>query len=994
MAPAQGDHMRRHLLQASAIFAILAASTPAAAADVSLSIPAGDIEGALAAFSRTTGMEVMSDPAQLRGQRTQGVRGLMPADEGLRRLLVGTNLRFELRDGAALITPQPRTAPPRAASDHAAADLDALVVTGQRRAQLSAVAIKRDSDAVVDVVSSDDVQRLPDLTVVNALRRIPGVSVLPVSDNEHPRDEAISPVLRGLNQAYNNVTVNGLPIASTGTPLSGSGTAGRGVRLDILPTSFVSDIVVSKTFTADLDPNAVGGSIDLRTRSAFDFGGKPFLTLDVGGAYTSDKDEPNAQDDFGVRASATGGLTFGPDHQFGLVVSANYQRQESTTDAHMTSDSTFYNVYTDAGVRVADGSLGNGALVPQQDKYWYNQNDRERWSLTGKLEGRLGEDVEVSAMLGHYSFVDAYQRNEVIINGRNAAVLNQTPTSGRYRAASIEVGFRDGATDSTTDIAQAELIWRPSDDSRLTLRAGSSRADSKEPHAMVKYSAGADRFGVVGGLPQMSFTYDASDFHYSFNLDDPEAYRDLSLYRADYWRDVDRRIEAEVDSVDIGYQRNFDHMATGFGYSLGSQVTRSKMSYWFHRDQYKPAGGDFNLADVGQLSRVVLPFQQQGLGLITIDPQLAWEKMRPPGSVTESDSVSTNNQDNFEHEETTVGLYAMGRYATDAASLIVGVRNDSTEQETTSRLRVNDRWEPFETASDYQYLLPFVLAGYDITPDLRVRAAFSQTLGRPSYESYAARSSISFESEGDRGNPDALNVSVSLGNPDIKPRLSSNYDLSLEWYPPNDRGGVVALGAFYKDIQDEIYDGVSQGYAFDGVTYVNAVVRQPGNAKGARIAGLEAQATFNSLEFLNRRLSDFGVSANFSLLDGQIEVPLAGGGDRKIGGLVGQPDRIANFAAFYTRGPFELRAAWNWTGQALRGITPEIAWQDVYWDERSQIDLQARYAVRPNLTVVAEVSNLTRSRMDSVTGPGRDRLKDSYSTPRVVWLSLNWTPNF
>ena len=89
-----------------------------------------------------------------------------------------------------------------------------------------------------------------------------------------------------------------------------------------------------------------------------------------------------------------------------------------------------------------------------------------------------------------------------------------------------------------------------------------------------------------------------------------------------------------------------------------------------------------------------------------------------------------------------------------------------------------------------------------------------------------------------------------------------------------------------------------------------------------------------------------------------------------------------------------MRAAWNWTGQALRAVTPEIAWQDVYWDERSQIDLQARYAVRPNLTVVAEVSNLTRSRMDSVTGPGRDRLKDSYSTPRTIWLSLNWTPNF
>jgi hypothetical protein len=70
--------MKHHLLQASAIVAFLAASAPAAAADVSLAIPAGDLETALAAFSRATGMEVMSDPAQLRGQRTQGVRGLCP----------------------------------------------------------------------------------------------------------------------------------------------------------------------------------------------------------------------------------------------------------------------------------------------------------------------------------------------------------------------------------------------------------------------------------------------------------------------------------------------------------------------------------------------------------------------------------------------------------------------------------------------------------------------------------------------------------------------------------------------------------------------------------------------------------------------------------------------------------------------------------------------------------------------------------------------------
>ncbi|MDG2523001.1 TonB-dependent receptor [Caulobacter segnis] len=982
--------MKPHLFGATAIVLAIAAPAYAQSERVNFQIPAGDLAGALNAFSRATGIEIVGG-SHLRGKRTGGVSGAMPAHEGLRRLLAGAGLTFEMRDGSVVILPE--TAPSAVKTSAPAADfeIDSLVITGQRRAQAQAVAIKRNAEGVVDAISADDMQRLPDLTVINALRRVPGVSVLPVSDNEHPRDEAISPVLRGLNQAYNNVTINGLPVASVGVPLSGSGSAGRGVRLDILPTSFVSDIIVNKTFSADLDPNAVGGAIDLRTRSAFDAKGR-FFAFEVGGAHTSDKSKPQPQSDFGFRSTATGSFTFGDEPQFGVVVSANYQKVESSTDAHMTSDSTFYNVYTDAGVRVTDGSLGNGRLVAQQDKYWYNQNNRERWSVTGKFEAKFGDSLDLSTMFGRYTFNDAYRRNEILLNGRNAAVAAQTPTSGRYSSASLEVGYRDGETKSITDIAQFAADWRPDADSLLSVRASASRAKSSEPHAMIKYSAGADTFGVVGALKDLAFTYDSRPFHFSFNLDNPGVYRNLALYRADYWRTNARDIEADVDGVRVDYRRNFEPDDLGLGFAVGGQMLKNTMAYDFERAQYKPNGRDFNLAEIGQISNVRLPYHQQGHHLITIDPSLGWKVFNTHrASIVESDSLGSNNQDDFEHEEKNYGVYGMARYATAKASFSAGLRYDETDLDTTSRIRVGTAWRPFETGSKYDKLLPFAQGAYDFTNDLRLRAAVGQTLGRPSYEAYAARASITFERPSDEGNANALNVSVSLGNPEIQPRLSTNYDLSLEWYPSNDRGGIVAAGLFYKDIENEIFDGISQGYTYQGVTYVNATVVQPKNAAGARASGIETQASFNSLEFIHPWLHDFGVSGNFSVLDGQIKLPLRTG-TREIGGLVGQPKKIANASAFWARGPFELRAAWNWTDQALRAVTPDIAWQDVYWDDRHQFDVQARYAVTPNLTLVAEVSNLTRSRLTSVTGPDRNMLKDSYSTPRVAWLTLTWTP--
>ncbi|MBY9064322.1 TonB-dependent receptor plug domain-containing protein [Sphingomonas yunnanensis] len=246
-----------------------------------------------------------------------------------------------------------------------------VVVTGIRRANAAAIAAKRSATNIVDVVSATDVRALPDATIVEALRRIPGLSVLPATDNEHPRDEAATPVLRGLGPSYNNVTIDGLTIASPGTPNGTLGSITRGTRLDILPSSMVGEIQVVKTFTPDLDPNATGGAVNLRTRSAFEHGGATFLTAERSLGHVSDNGKPRDQPDPGAPVIATASTTLGAAHQFGATLSANYQSLASFTETHMTTDTVHYGFYDDAGELLSGSALGIGFAVPQQDKYWY-----------------------------------------------------------------------------------------------------------------------------------------------------------------------------------------------------------------------------------------------------------------------------------------------------------------------------------------------------------------------------------------------------------------------------------------------------------------------------------------------------------------------------------------------------------------------------------------------------------------------------------------------
>ncbi|MDV6333056.1 TonB-dependent receptor [Asticcacaulis sp. 201] len=893
-------------------------------------------------------------------------------------------------------------------SDSAQAESGAtteIVVTGIKRSNLKAVASKLNHAGVSDVVSSNEVQALPDITIVEALRRVPGLAVLPTLDNEHPRDESTTPVIRGLGAAYNNVTIDGSPIASPGTPNGSLGSVGRGVRLDLLPSSMISEMVVNKTFTANLDPNAVGGAIDLKTRSAFERGGRPFFTMEAALGGASDVSKPNSQNPIGGRVVTTGSFTFGPEHRYGLVVSANFQTLDSTTDTHMTTDSIHESYYNAAGVLQSGNNLGNGIAVPQQDKYWYVQDRRSRMGLTAKFESKFSDTLYGFVTGGFYQFRDDMQRNENIIDPRNRnTILNQTATSGQYAGGDIEVGFSEQKMTSATALLQSGLDWKIADDATLSVRATASRATYREPILMIKYSTGNINGapGTAAGTtpsatPNYAITYDTSGLNQSFNIA-PSAWYNLSNYKLLYYRpDYKRSATDTIQSVRVDYRKHTD--APGFGYAAGASYTEDKPSYSVYRNDLEPNTSAVlgTLADAIGSVNAPLKYNQSGLNLLTLNWRKAVaqaEVVRAAGGLNTTDQSGFSNQDNFEHVEKTLGLYGLVTYSTDRLKTQFGLHSDSTDQTTVGRVKAAGVWSKLPTSSSYSFILPSALATYKISDNLDIRAAASQTIGRPTYDSYAARSSISFTNASDLGNANATGVSVSVGNPEIKPRLSTNLDLAVNYKLPKATGGLVSLAVFSKDIKDEIFNSASIGYTYQGVTYANAVVTQPVNASSASVKGIEASVIVNSLVWIHPVVKDFGFSANWTALNGEIDVLKSDKSTRTLKRLIGQPDQTRNLTLFYSHDNLEVRVAYNYQGKALRAIVPDISWQDLYWAPREQVDLQASYKVRPGVSVFTQVQNLTHTRLTSLLGPNQNLLKDTYSVPTTFWLGVRFTPVF
>jgi len=266
---------------------------------------------------------------------------------------------------------------------------EAVTITAQADGQMKAINRQLLSKTIVNVVSSSQIQELPDANAAESIRRLPGVSITRVGG------EGTKVVIRGLAPKYNLIEINGIRMAS-------SNPNDRSTDLSMISSSMLESIEVSKTVTADKDADALGGTVNFKMREARG-GEKGFsIHLMAQQGYTGLPDAYNKFNNYKFVPSIEGRFF----HQkLGVLVQANVERRNLTSNEfgasynHKSSDHVYY--------------------ITNSINLHYIPRDKQRINGTVVLDYKLPDGKITLTNFGSYTDNKRIDRNEQFNVGGN-----------------------------------------------------------------------------------------------------------------------------------------------------------------------------------------------------------------------------------------------------------------------------------------------------------------------------------------------------------------------------------------------------------------------------------------------------------------------------------------------------------------------------------------------------------------------------------------------
>jgi TonB-dependent receptor len=307
---------------------------------------------------------------------------------------------------------------------------------------------------------------------------------------------------------------------------------------------------------------------------------------------------------------------------------------------------------------------------------------------------------------------------------------------------------------------------------------------------------------------------------------------------------------------------------------------------------------------------------------------------RIPQSITADYSV----------DEDISSAYGSARVEYDRAELLLGLRMERTEQNSSSPSfnEVTSAIGKRTAGNSYTNFFPGATLRYSFSENLIGRAAITRSISRPNFPQIVPRLVE---------NDSSAIVRVAAGNPDLNPTLTNNVDFMLEYYI--EPLGLISGGVFYKDLADYRYELTLSG-TFEGD---NALITRPENAPDGRIFGAEVSWQ-QQLTMLPGFWSDFGVFANYTYTDAHMNLGRSYSGRSRFD-LPGQSEHTYNLSAFYEADGLSVRLSYTDRSDYLNEINANDGRLDLYWEGRSQLDLTASYAINDTYEVFFEGKNLS-----------------------------------
>ena len=297
--------------------------------------------------------------------------------------------------------------------------------------------------------------------------------------------------------------------------------------------------------------------------------------------------------------------------------------------------------------------------------------------------------------------------------------------------------------------------------------------------------------------------------------------------------------------------------------------------------------------------------------------------------------------DNYDATETIIAAYGMTTLnVTDKFSVLGGVRfeNTNNEYQTLAVESVNQK----KSDASYSNILPSLHLTYRFTNQTNLRFAYSSGIARPDYVKLIP---TEFRDDDSR--------EISMGNPDLEPTTSHNFDLMFEHYTPY--LGLVSAGIYYKKMSNIIVNStVFREYEYEGATQVYEVTMPINGDNDATIYGFEI-ALNQRLNFLNLPfLNNFNIYANYTYTKAEMEID---GRDIPLGS---SPENIANLALMYDNPDLGLSVVIsnNFRDDFLRGVG-EDKYHDSYFEGEYHLDISVTQKITDNLSAFLQLNNLT-----------------------------------
>ncbi|GGD66102.1 TonB-dependent receptor [Lacimicrobium alkaliphilum] len=761
--------------------------------------------------------------------------------------------------------------------------IEDVVVYGQRAGQAGALNMQRSADSIKSIVSSDAIGQFPDQNVAEALQRLPGLSI------ERDQGEGRFVGIRGLDPNLNNVTVNGVNIPS---PEAGV----RSVALDVFPSELVEGLEVSKTVTPDMDADAIGGSIEVKSLSAFDRAGQS-ASLTVQGSQNQLRDQTSPK----VSASYTNRYDLaGKQDVLGIATAVSWFDRDFGSD----------NIET------------NGEDELEQRHYTVN---RERLGAALNLDYRpdFNNQYYLRTLYSEFSDTEFRQANIFVFDGEDSEVERESKDR-----------FEEQQIFSVTAGAEHQL-----DQWLLTYQAGYSESSEDEPDALY-YVFKTDGFAINSDLlDQIPY------------VEQEAGVSQLSNYELDEIEFASNQAEDQEYSIKVDIARDLTFSGHAAQIKFGSKYRNREKQ---QNTNVTFFDGDFDDIDPGMFADETPDWGlgDFGQGLDKAALRSYFNTSRSGFEIAKLDSEIESNGESFVNEEDIFAAYLMGKIDMDNLRIVAGLRYEKTDFSTSGQRveliedELNDIEQvvntPWIAEQNYDYLLPSLNMRYAISDNMLARFAYTQTVARPKFEESAAFQIIESKTEeNDEGGFDTERE-AEVGNPELKPFESDNIDLTLEYYPGGI--GVLSAGYFYKDISNfVIFADVADLPEWDGFDEVV----QPINGEDAKLQGIELAwvKTFDSglLLAANATFSD---SEAVTLLDGE----------RFETSLPNQSDRVGNFTLGYEDNHWSLRLTMTHKSENLEEVDGDMLLME---DSHQQLDFSGKYYISEDMHLYLNAINIT-----------------------------------